>query len=786
MKRRRSHPGILSALHLRELSPTPSAHASFRTAAYSALVPSSTFISISAVPSVSFRRFTPCGRYLIAISRNSRDLILYRFETGGARQLPTSPATLTPDFDSLAYNPTIPSPHPNAPHSATHNCSALSTPHLVDPTLRTPPPALSAHSAAMYSGTAALAAATIAATASSPRPAARFTATGLLETLPVPIRGEEAAVTPPTTRVPSAASARARSRESITQQYSCHFERFFTHMYQLAVAPVAETLVPDFCLATPGGKYLILASYAAPDDPHGAAQVPTAMTGERAGIPAVASVPVLEKFTLSLVDVERGVVADRFVLTDDSVVLEGHGGVHMYGDLLCVLSIRHQTLHVIKVQENLGRFSEQTRIGAMCGSDDEVEIGRAREAELCYQRRELEMGMRRKVDLRFPFGSDAGTGVDAVVKNARTRLTGAEGIRTPLVATPSIRQGRLRAPERTTEGIGEGDRHPPPRIGGTQTEVPPTETGLGNGRLRKGFYTGLMQRLLVYVYRKYHQDGKQSIFYRHVEQYGLLVMLKAQFLDADHLLIRLGSHERNGRIPDAATSTCFFVVYCISSATILNLFENRSAELLAIFEKYRDEFIGDAAVSATLPPPRNRIDGEDDVQGGGTQSSGLADRGLREANGEQGRSHRLGTAARDRRANLKTPVRIRTELAALPVSCQTRNVSPYLDRRLFSYNIDRISALDGTKALSFRELNTVKFMSAEYGTLRFKLSSGIPATLLEKTRRESNEIGHEVLTHMQRKRKALFLFHPFYPFVMSMEYSLVTPTTYNFHVYGHI
>lgn len=558
-------------------------------------------------------------------------------------------------------------------------------------------------------------------------------------------------------------------------------------MYQLTVAPVTETLVPDFCLATPEGSYLILASYAAMEDPRDAAHVPTARTQEeRGGIPAVAGVPILEKFTLSLVDVERGVVADRFVLTDDSVVLEGHGGVHMYRDLLCVLSVRHQVLHIIKVQENLGKFTEQTRIGAMCCSDDEVEIARAREAELCYQRRELEKSMGRVVDLRFPFGSDAGKEANAVGENTRTMSMSPEAVRTPLVVTPSARQGRVRTTEPTIEEIGERDRHPPPRFGGIHVEAPPTETGLGNGKLKKGFYTGLMQRLLVFVYRKYHQDRKQSMFYRHFEQYGLLVMLKAQFLDEDHLLIRLGSHERNGRISDAATSTCFFVVYCISSATILNLFENRSAELLAIFEMYRDVFVADAAVSATFSPPRNRTNNGDEVHGSGSQSGEVVDRGLEEAGNEPGWSYRFDTSARDRRASLRTPVRVRAELAVLPISCQTRNVSPYLDRRLFSYNVDRISALDGTRALSFRELNTVKFMSVESGTLRFKLSPGIPATLLERASRESNEVGDEGLAHMQRKRKALFLFHPFYPFVMSMEQSLVTPTTYNFHVYGHV
>lgn len=540
--------------------------------------------------------------------------------------------------------------------------------------------------------------------------------------------------------------------------------------------------MPDFCLATPTGRFLILASYVAAEDPQGAARVPVA-AAVRGGIPAVAGVPVLERFTLSLVDVHQELIADRFVLSDDFVVLEGHGGVHMFGDVLCVLSMRHQVLHVIKVQENLGRFTEQVKIGAMCRSDDELEIARVRDAELSYQRNERERNIQRQVDSHFPFDARTGNGAETVDESARKTSPSRAAALTPLVVTPSARLGRVRTPEPMLEGARGRSRHPQPRIGGTHTDAPPTETGLGNGKLKKGFYTGLMQRLLVYLYKRYHRSRNQERFYRLFEQYTQLVMLKAQFLDEDHLLIRLGTHERNAKIADPATATWFFVIYCISSASILNLFNNCSTDLLSIFRKYRDVFIGDAAVSATLPPARGRGDGEGDGNGSGLQINNGIERGMGEADGEQERPHRSGAAAVDRQMHFR---RIRAELAILPVSCQTRNVSPFLDRKLFSYNIDRISALDGTRALYFRELNTVKFMSVESGALRFKLSPGIPAALLERSRREGGGIRDGGVIHMQRKCKALFLFHPFYPFVISMEYSLVMPTTYNFHVYGHV
>lgn len=44
---------------------------------------------------------------------------------------------------------------------------------------------------------------------------------------------------------------------------------------------------------------------------------------------------------------------------------------------------------------------------------------------------------------------------------------------------------------------------------------------------------------------------------------------------------------------DTYTNKCFFVVYCIYSTVILNLFENMSSELWEIYELYRDIVIGD-------------------------------------------------------------------------------------------------------------------------------------------------------------------------------------------------
>lgn len=747
-RRRPSRPGLLRALHNRS---TGTAHAlDFRAALYSGLVPSSTYNNVSKIPSVSFRRFTPCGRYLVGISRSYRELVLFRLESGGRRRLsPEAPPEL--DFERPAFRPRQPAPPSLDPwlmgqqgpdslvgpafayafpqNQPFHNNLPFASPM---PTFSFAPPGAVVDNAMR-----------------------RPQRAGLLSDLPIPLVG---GIAPgPASPDPNPRAARnARTRQSEAERYSCSFSRFFTKLYEVPIALNEETLAPEFCLATPTARYLILASYLPreADNNELIGHLPQLPVIDEPS-PAVSSTHVLERFTLHLLNVETGMVEDRFTLTNDFVELDGHSGVHMHGDVLCVLSIRYQVLHIIKVQENLGRFVHECQIGRMCRVDDDLEIARAREAENAYQRR------KREEERKRAFSSAVGPAPQA------------EQLHFESHRGPSKRP-RKSAAVGEEAALGDGVGVPGLPGGGAS---PPRETGLGRGKLKSGFYTGLMQRLLVYVYRRYYNEGNESFFYRVVGQYSLLVMLKAQFLDEDHLLIRLGSPERGGKASDVTNTTCFFVVYCISTTSILNLFENKSTEFLSVYERFRDVFIGDPAVSATLPPVQNN--GDD------LTTSRVRTRRVENSSRRNGSTwpHRDSASPRDGRSSSK---RVRTELSALPVSCQMRNVSPYLDRGIFSYDIHRIPALDGTRPQCLKDLDTVKFVSVRSGALRFKLSPGDRSSDGGRRSRRSTgtEGGRQGHGHLSRKRKALYLFHPHYPFVISMDYNLTLPTTYNFHVYG--
>lgn len=569
---------LLRALRRRELGLS----SDFFASVYTALLPSNTFVGVDHLPSVSLRRFTPCGRFLITISDNLTDVVAFRFESGNWR--PTWRGDLLPAL-----------PPPSRPFASAS---------------RHPPP-------------------------------------GLMSVVDVPLA-------PP-------AEAHTWPPHSSLERHTCSFDRFFSKEYSTPVAPPGEVLARDFCLVSDRGRFLVLASY----QPAAAADAPPA----GAPPPALRACPLLDRFSLHLVEAATGRVYDRFVLEKDYVHLDGHPGVHIRRNLLCVLSLRSQTLHLVRVQEEIGRFVRERRVGPVCRDDDEHEL---------------------------------------------------------------LRGG------------------PVPASGS-----PDAETGLGGGKRAEGAFGGLMQRLLAYIFRKYAREGNLRKVFRVLAQYSMLVMLKAQLLDDDHLLVQLGSDE-GGKAWDVEKQTCFYLVYSVSAAAIVTLFENKSVALLRVLERCPDLFASDPAIAAA-EPPRNTAET-------------LAAQTGPEA------STRVRSAAHKK---------VRSELSRLPFPAAMRNSSPYLDRRLFSYDLSRLNG-GPPEAVRLRCV-TVEFTSTRTRAIRLRLAAGRPA--LSQHLRMTGAAVEDV--RIQARLEALaaasahrsFLFHPIYPFVISVVAGSMCEV--NFHVVGH-
>lgn len=692
----------------------------FRASIYSTVVPSSTFVNVTNVPDVTIRRFSPCGRYLLTISSDSRDFVVYSVETGG-RRISTVPVDrIYADsesnaalFQSVAYPPLVSSVSSNS--LQLFNTPLLIPPHQMLQRAYIPP--------------------------SQP---------GLLAAFPIPL--------PPPSLVPQVHPPNPPPSPQISisdsTPHTCSFSRFFAKRYQISVPTGDERLLPDFCQVTASGRFVILASVLQPDPENGqipnhpAINVPPLLNAnfQTSRRPALTSTPILTSFSLHLVDIETGRTVDRFTLHNDYVPLDNHSGVYMLGSVLSVLSVRFQTIYILRIQETTPRFFVQAVIGTHCRPDDELVIATARHAEEAWQCRTVLEKRKRQVP---SFQSTSPHSPPQSCQQLDMDTFGGSVNENPFrKGDPRVMQsqkgyvdsdsgGGLNA--NTRQGVAPSNANSRSRSGND----PSVETGFGNGKLPAGFYTGLMQRLLTYVYRLHLREGRQQRFYRVIGQYSLLLIQKVQLLDGDHLLIRLGSYERDGNPADGLSSTCFFLVYCISSTKIINLFDNKSTVLASLLDQYRDDFVGDAMVAASFLT---------------TKGTGAADVGLG-----------TGTIRRERATK-----RMRSILAMLPFSSQIRKPSVYLDRSLFSYTSNLLPALDGTKPLPLREIRSCKFLSAHTGDIRFKLA---PAGLFMSD--------HSNVSIAQLSRtKMQFYFHPFLPLVLSMEYGVSFGTRYNIHVYG--
>ncbi|XP_044509672.1 light-mediated development protein DET1 isoform X2 [Mangifera indica] len=137
------------------------------------------------------------------------------------------------------------------------------------------------------------------------------------------------------------------------------FESFFTQLYCVTLASCNEIICRDFFLAVEGNQFGLFATSTAQihDSP---------ATGE-----AVQGVPFIEKITFHLLRLEDGVVLDEKVFCNDFINLAHNLGVCLYDDLLAIVSLRYQTIHVLQIRDS-GNLVDVREIGSFCREDDEL------------------------------------------------------------------------------------------------------------------------------------------------------------------------------------------------------------------------------------------------------------------------------------------------------------------------------------------------------------------------------------------------------------------------------
>lgn len=86
---------------------------------------------------------------------------------------------------------------------------------------------------------------------------------------------------------------------------------------------------------------------------------------------AVHGVPSIEKITFHLLRLEDGEILDKKVFSNDFVNLTHNMGVFLYDDLLAIVSLRYQTIHILQIRDS-GNLVDVRAIGEFCREDDEL------------------------------------------------------------------------------------------------------------------------------------------------------------------------------------------------------------------------------------------------------------------------------------------------------------------------------------------------------------------------------------------------------------------------------
>ncbi|GJD07816.1 Light-mediated development protein DET1 [Galdieria sulphuraria] len=460
------------------------------------------------------------------------------------------------------------------------------------------------------------------------------------------------------------------------------FEHFFSLHFQRTVALRSEILCKTFCIAGLNGTCLIVASWSPPQASSSIDDRETVSSTSRER-PALNFVPCLEKLSLHTVNVETGCLCDSWSLRDDFVDLENHSGVHLLEDTLLVLSLRFQKLHILKLLPS-GMLVPFKEIGPHCFEDDSLVIAQMEERERRFR---LSLENHKWFSLR------------GVHWNFE--------------------------PEEVLESRVEN-------------------TGLGNGMASRGFYAGLMHRILTYFYtHSMYSDNvdsnSRSQFFDRFQDYTSFVILKAQLLDTEHIILRLARAEDAQRAMDPSLMTFFLGFYNMTSTHFAAILSNNHSELAKIVENHSSKFLHTCMSS--------------DFYYGGSSPT-IRYRFL------------LGSDRTSKEGGNWSEHTVKRILSSIPCSCQVFHHSPYLDRKLFSFDESKFLALQGYKMIPCSDTGVIKFTLSSGGPLRFKLRSDF------RPQSESAE---------NWKRLTSFLFHPIFPFVINMQQSLLEPLQINFY-----
>lgn len=151
------------------------------------------------------------------------------------------------------------------------------------------------------------------------------------------------------------------------------FDSYFSLLHQVPLARDSnEVICKDFFLSTENTLYGIFATSTVLDS-----NAP-AIAGALPGVPSV------EKITFLVVRFADGAITGRYVFKDDFIHLALNAGVFLHENLLSILSIRYQRIHILQIREG-GHFMDVRVIGDYCREDDELVLNSQAQVNSLFQ-----------------------------------------------------------------------------------------------------------------------------------------------------------------------------------------------------------------------------------------------------------------------------------------------------------------------------------------------------------------------------------------------------------------
>ncbi|KAL6615285.1 hypothetical protein ACP70R_037555 [Stipagrostis hirtigluma subsp. patula] len=143
------------------------------------------------------------------------------------------------------------------------------------------------------------------------------------------------------------------------------FDSFFKLLYSIPLASSNEYICKDFFLYMECHQFGLFATSTAQSSESSATE------GAIQGVPSIEKITFYLDICICVTRLEDGVILDEKAFWNDFINLAHSIGAYLYEDLLCIVSLRYQTIHILQIRDS-GNLVEVRRIGSFCREDDEL------------------------------------------------------------------------------------------------------------------------------------------------------------------------------------------------------------------------------------------------------------------------------------------------------------------------------------------------------------------------------------------------------------------------------